>query len=476
MKKRSKLLFALFIILHIAGFLTSIRAIVDVRTSQGAIAWAISLNTFPSISLPAYWILGNSKFSGYVTARKAEVVEAQPIMRQLMDDFIKYGLREEENTPRALLIQRLAKMPFTKGNTAKLLIDGEETFDAIFKGIESAKKYILVQYYILKEDELGIKLQNALIKKAQEGVICLVIYDEIGSSLSKKYREAFENAGIRIYAFNTRQGKGNRFQINFRNHRKIVIADGEVAYVGGLNVGNEYLGLDPQMSPWRDTHVEVRGPVVQAVQLSFAEDWYWASKEGMPQLNWSPKQVPGGNVTALSLPTGPADKFETATLFFLDMINAAEKRLWVASPYFVPDEQIVSALQIAALKGVDVRVIIPRNPDNILVGLSAYSYLPELERAGVKVYKYNEGFMHQKVVLVDDDTSAIGTANFDNRSFRLNFEITMAMRDKDFGKQVEKMLLDDLSRSTRVSAAVYTQSHFLFRLAVSVSRLMAPLQ
>lgn len=465
MKKRSKLLFALFIILHIAGFLTSIRAIVDVRTSQGAIAWAISLNTFPSISLPAYWILGNSKFSGYVTARKAEVVEAQPIMRQLMDDFIKYGLREEENTPRALLIQRLAKMPFTKGNTAKLLIDGEETFDAIFKGIESAKKYILVQYYILKEDELGIKLQNALIKKAQEGVICLVIYDEVGSSLSKKYREAFENAGIRIYAFNTRQGKGNRFQINFRNHRKIVIADGEVAYVGGLNVGNEYLGLDPQMSPWRDTHVEVRGPVVQAVQLSFAEDWYW-----------SPKQIPGGTVTALSLPTGPADKFETATLFFLDMINAAEKRLWVASPYFVPDEQIVSALQSAALKGVDVRVIIPRNPDNILVGLSAYSYLPELERAGVKVYKYNEGFMHQKVVLVDDDTSAIGTANFDNRSFRLNFEITMAMRDKDFGKQVEKMLLDDLSRSTRVSAAVYTQSHFLFRLAVSVSRLMAPLQ
>lgn len=476
MKKRSKLLFVLFIILHIAGFLSSIRAIMDVRTSQGAIAWAISLNTFPSISLPAYWILGNSKFSGYVTARKAEVVEAQPIMRQLMDDFIKYGLREEENTPRALLIQRLAKMPFTKGNRAKLLIDGEETFDAIFKGIGAAKNYVLVQYYILKEDELGIKLQNALIKKAQEGVTCLVIYDEVGSSISKKYREAFEDAGVRIYAFNTRQGKGNRFQINFRNHRKIVIADGEVAYVGGLNVGNEYLGLDPRMSPWRDTHVEVRGPVVQAVQLSFVEDWYWASKEAIPKLNWSPKQELGGTVTALSLPTGPADKFETATLFFLDMINSAKKRFWVASPYFVPDEQIVSALQNAALKGVDVRVIIPRNPDNILVGLSAYSYLPELERAGVKIYKYNEGFMHQKVVLVDDDTSAIGTANFDNRSFRLNFEITMVMRDKDFGKQVEKMLVDDFLRSTRVSAAVYTQSHFLFRLAVSVSRLMAPLQ
>ena len=476
MKKRSKFLFTLFVILHIAGFLTSIRAIMDVRTSQGAIAWVISLNTFPSVSLPAYWIFGNSKFSGYITARRAEVVEAQPIMRQLLADFVKYGLKDSTGQPQALLVQRLAKMPFTTGNTAKLLVDGEETFDAIFKGIDSAKSYVLVQYYILREDELGIKLQDALIKKAKEGVTCLIIYDEIGSRLSKKYCEAFEDAGIRIVAFNTRQGKGNRFQVNFRNHRKIVIADGEVAYVGGLNVGNEYLGLDPKMSPWRDTHVEIRGPVVQTVQLSFAEDWYWASKEGLPQLNWSPKQVPGGTVTALSLPTGPADEFETATLFFLDIINGAKKRFWVASPYFVPDQQIVSALQNASMKGVDVRVIIPKNPDNILVGLSAYSYLQEMEKAGIKVYKYDKGFMHQKVLLVDDEDSAIGTANFDNRSFRLNFEITMVIHDRDFAKQVEKMLTDDLSKCTQVSATEYTQANFLFRLAVNLSRLMAPVQ
>ncbi|NLV81748.1 MAG: cardiolipin synthase, partial [Synergistaceae bacterium] len=324
MRKRSKLFIALFILLHVAGFLTSVRAIMDVRTSQGAIAWVISLNTFPSVSLPAYWIFGNSKFSGYVTARKAEVVEAQPLLQQLLSDFVRYGLKDEIDQTNARLVQRLAKMPFTKGNTARLLIDGEETFDAIFKGIDSAKSYVLVQYYILREDELGIKLQNALIKKAKEGVTCLVIYDEIGSRLSKEYSKAFEDAGIKIFAFNTRQGKGNRFQVNFRNHRKIVIADGEVAYVGGLNVGNEYLGLNPKLTPWRDTHVEVRGPVVQAVQLSFAEDWYWASKEGLPKLNWTPKQVPGGTVTALSLPSGPADEFETASLFFLDMINGAK--------------------------------------------------------------------------------------------------------------------------------------------------------
>ena len=169
MRKRSKLFIALFILLHVAGFLTSVRAIMDVRTSQGAIAWVISLNTFPSVSLPAYWIFGNSKFSGYVTARKAEVVEAQPLLQQLLSDFVRYGLKDEIDQTNARLVQRLAKMPFTKGNTARLLIDGEETFDAIFKGIDSAKSYVLVQYYILREDELGIKLQNALIKKEKRG-------------------------------------------------------------------------------------------------------------------------------------------------------------------------------------------------------------------------------------------------------------------------------------------------------------------
>lgn len=475
MRKKSKLLFALVVILHVAGFLTSVKAIMDVRTSQGAIAWAVSLNTFPAVSLPAYWIFGNSKFSGYVTARRIEVVKAEPIMRQLLADLVRYGLKDETVQSDARLIQRLAKMPFTTGNTAKLLIDGEETFDAIFQGISSAKKYILVQYYILREDELGIRLQNALIEKAKEGVTCLVIYDEIGSRLSKKYCKTFEDAGIKIVAFNTRQGKGNRFQVNFRNHRKIVIADGEVAYVGGLNVGNEYLGLNPLTSPWRDTHVEVRGPVVQTVQLSFTEDWYWASKESIRELNWTPKQVSGGSVTALSLPSGPADEFETAALFFLDMINGAKKRLWIASPYFVPDEQIVSALQNAAIKGVDVRVLIPKNPDNVLVGLSAYSYLPEMEKAGIKVYKYDEGFMHQKVVLVDDNAATVGTANFDNRSFRLNFEITMVLCEKNFVKQVEEMLIEDFSKSTQVGAARYTDAHFLFRLAVNFSRLLAPL-
>ncbi|MCB1070007.1 MAG: cardiolipin synthase, partial [Kiritimatiellae bacterium] len=276
--------------------------------------------------------------------------------------------------------------------------------------------------------------------------------------------------------FNTRQGESNRFQLNFRNHRKIVVVDGEVAYVGGLNVGDEYLGLDPKMSPWRDTHVEVRGPVVQGVQLSFAEDWYWAAGEVLSGLNWTPRAVEGGEVVALCLPSGPADRLETATLYFLSAINHAQRRIWVASPYFVPDEQIVSALQLAALRGVDVRILIPKNPDNLMVGLSAYSYLEELEAVGVRVFRYKPGFMHQKVMLVDDLAASVGTANFDNRSFRLNFEVSMILVDPQFARTVEAMLEADFARSEPAYASELTDASFPFRLAVKVSRLMAPLQ
>jgi len=476
LKTRLKLASAFLALAHLAGFLTSIRAIMEVRTSQGAIAWAVSLNTFPVVALPAYWVLGRSKFSGYVTARRAEFVKSEPLLKQLLDDLEQNGLESEEHRTQARLYEQLARLPFTRGNQARLLVDGEATFDAILAGIASARDYVLVQFYILRDDDLGRRLQQALIAKAAEGVRCLVVYDEIGNQPGKAYCWALTEAGVTILPFNTRQGESNRFQLNFRNHRKIVVVDGEVAYVGGLNVGDEYLGLDPKMSPWRDTHVEVRGPVVQGVQLSFAEDWYWAAGEVLSGLNWTPRAVEGGEVVALCLPSGPADRLETATLYFLSAINHAQRRIWVASPYFVPDEQIVSALQLAALRGVDVRILIPKNPDNLMVGLSAYSYLEELEAVGVRVFRYKPGFMHQKVMLVDDLAASVGTANFDNRSFRLNFEVSMILVDPQFARTVEAMLEADFARSEPAYASELTDASFPFRLAVKVSRLMAPLQ
>lgn len=482
-----RLLIAFMIVMHTLGFITSIRAIMDTRTSQGAIAWGISLNTVPYVAVPAYWVFGQSKFSDYEVRRLKNILESSEQGRNTARILKEQGMLITPETDyqqqQATMLEELAKMPITRFNDADLLIDGQATFDAIFEGISTAKDYILVQFYILRDDDLGQKLKRALIEKAGDGVRVYVLYDEMGSTLSAEYIAQLRDAGILIFPFNTTQGAGHRFRLNFRNHRKIVVVDGRVAYVGGHNVGDEYLGKHPTLTPWRDTHVAVRGPVVQFVQVSFAEDWLWATgstpkwRQGeQHELNWDPEKAPEGDMMALCLPTGPADNLETCTLFTLLAINSARERLWIVSPYFVPDEQLMSALQLAGLRGVDVRLLIPENPDQQMVYYSSFSYLEDAEKAGVKIYRYQKGFLHQKVMLVDDKFSSIGTVNFDNRSMRLNFEITMLIGDEDFAGEVEAMLENDFANSRLATATDYTDSSRLFRFAVRVARLLAPVQ
>ncbi|MEO7317566.1 MAG: phospholipase D-like domain-containing protein [Chthoniobacteraceae bacterium] len=220
----------------------------------------------------------------------------------------------------------------------------------------------------------------------------------------------------------------------------------------------------------------MEGPVVQCVQVSWIEDWQWATGGEPGDLSWKPASAHGCSVGALCLPSGPADDLETATLFFLHAINSAKERLWIASPYFVPDEQFISALQLAALRGVDVRILTPEKPDNQMVRLSAFSYLPETEPCGIKWFRHQAGFMHQKVVLVDHDYCSIGTANFDNRSFRLNFEISMVFYERNFANQVAAMLEKDFANSKPVAMQELIDGGFLFRLRVRIARLMAPVQ
>lgn len=469
---------SLFLLLcHIAGFLTSIKAIMEVRTSQGAVAWAVSLNTFPYVAVPAYWIFGSSKFNGYVTARRTDLAEAGPVAKEFVAKLAKQNLIVQPDRDRAFLVEKLAKLPFTAGNDAELLVDGDATFQSIFDGIARAKDYVLVQFYIIHDDGVGRELKAKLLERAKAGVRCHLLFDEIGSDLTPAYIEELKAAGVVVFPFNTRQGDANRFQLNFRNHRKIVIVDGREAWVGGLNVGDEYKGLNAKIGYWRDTHLRLEGPVVQCVQMSFVEDWHWASGVLPERLNWEPQAAASGaSRNILSMPSGPADPLESCTLFFLNAINMSKKRLWIASPYFVPDEQFISALQLAALRGVDVRIIIPEKADNPLVQLSAWSYLEDLEEVGIKVYRYTKGFMHHKVVLVDDEYCTVGTANFDNRSFRLNFEITMAFADQDFTQQVAAMLEHDMTGARQVRPGELNEHGFWFRFAVRASRLTAPVQ
>jgi cardiolipin synthase len=250
--------------------------------------------------------------------------------------------------------------------------------------------------------------------------------------------------------------------------------DGEIAHTGGINLGDEYVGKDPYYGPWRDTNLRVRGPSVLAFQLSFLADWHWVAAE-VPQWRWQP-QATNGASDILVMPTGPADELENCNLLYLHAIHSARKRLWIATPYFVPDPPVVQALQLAALRGVDVRVLVPQKADHLLVWLSSFSYQDETEKSGVVFYRYTEGFMHQKAMLVDDDFAVVGTANMDNRSFRLNFEISTVFNDKAFTEQVEAMLAQDFQGAQRPAPGELARRGFWFRLAVAASRLLAPMQ
>jgi cardiolipin synthase len=384
--------------------------------------------------------------------------------------------RDDDVDPNHYGLEQLAKMPFTSHNAARLLVNGREAFDAMFAGIESARDYVIVQFYIIRDDQIGRELKARLERKAREGVRVYVLYDEIGSyNLPKAYRRQLAEAGAVILPFRTSKGLRNRFQINFRNHRKIVVVDGETAFVGGMNVADPYLGEHPRLGKWRDTHMEVSGPVVQAIQFAFLEDWYWATGD-IPELDWTPRPAENGNRNALALASDPSDFMETCGLFFVQVINAARRRVWIASPYFVPDVSQMYALQLAALRGVDVRVMLPERPDHILVYLSGFSYIAEAEPAGVKFYRYEPGFMHQKVILVDDELAAVGTANFDNRSIRLNFELMVVFASREFAAAVNNMLERDLAQCRHVTADELASHGHWFRLAVRLARLTAPIQ
>lgn len=466
----------LYLLIELCGIFFAIESIFKSRTSQGAIAWALGLVFLPPIVVPIYLLFGQRKFYGYIDARRKGDLEIQQIAEQLLSEMSEHFSPEEDSTQGAQLLESLALMPYTRGNRVTLLINGEHTFQRIFEEIEQAEKYILLQFYILRDDQLGRELQARLIEKSKQGVKVYFLYDAIGSfSLSRRYLKAFRQGGIDIKPFRTwRWGKRRRFQINFRNHRKIVVVDGRTAFIGGANVGDEYLSRDRHLTPWRDTHLELQGPSVHGAQLSFLEDWYWAVSE-VPELNWHP-QGEISDQRVLVLPTGPADRLETCQLMFLHAINSAKERLWIVSPYFVPDDAILKALKLASLRGVDVRLMLPGKTDNRTVQLSSYAVLMDLRNTDIKAYQYQNGFLHQKIVLVDSDRAYVGTANFDNRSFHLNFEVTAMVRGEKFALEVESMLNTDFEHCCSLTGEELAQRNLLIKSLMKLSQLFSPLQ
>ncbi|WP_153100124.1 cardiolipin synthase [Paraburkholderia hayleyella] len=462
---------------HLLGMLAACHAILHTRTSQGAVAWAVSLVAMPYLTLVPYLFLGRSRFTGYDDVPHAgrETLRWQQHQDEWSAHTSTFG-QPAADLGHSLVrsLTRLAGMPFLSGNSVRTLVNGEATFSAIFEAIAEARRYIIVQFFIVRDDALGAMLKDALLARAAEGVRVYFLYDSIGSfDLPHSYIAALRAGGVETHPFSTRRFV-NRFQLNFRNHRKIVVVDGKRGFVGGLNVGVEYLGAKPPLSPWRDTHIEVRGPAVAAIQVIFSEDWHWATRQQLSFEPSAPDDV-SGPMHCLVMASGPADQQETGSLFLVEAISAARERIWLTTPYLVPDEAVFAALRLAVLRGVDVRILIPCRRDHRVVFEASKLYAFDSVCAGVRIFRYQPGFLHQKVILIDSVAAAIGSANLDNRSLRLNFEIMVLTVDRHFAAEVETMLLHDFSQALEINSDEYRKAPGWRRMAMHLARLFAPL-
>jgi len=485
--------------IQLAGIGSAIHATLKVRTSQAAVAWVTGLVAIPFLVIPLYWIFGRNRFSGYrqaiqqVATQHRASVEA--VRRELQTDLNAGS--SATDSPLARLADVL-DTPLSDGNTFQLLVDGQSFFQTLLEQISSAEKYIYAQFYIIKDDEIGNQFAAALCERARAGTIVRLLYDEVGCfRLAQTYLRRLREAGVEVHAFNTRQGWANRFQMNFRNHRKLLVVDGKHANTGGLNVGDEYLGHVSWASHWRDTAIRVDGPAARKLQAVFAADYYWATRRDLPEAEWStevqdetceevrPNEETNQELKTVAISvmrgqaavcaTGPADYRPRATMMFATVAGSARERLWISSPYLVPDDTCITTLSMARARGVDVRILIPEKADQWLVYLAGFYYERLFESNGIPVYRYGCGFLHQKCVLVDDKLVLIGSTNLDNRSLHLNFELMLAVGDGELVNQVAEMLDKDFAASRKASPDIERLRPWYLRFGTIVARLFSPI-
>lgn len=461
--------------IQIAGFFLAGRVILSDRSTHGTIAWALSLILLPLLAVPAYVLFGRNKLSSYVQSRR-QVDEA--FKREHEVEPTKTVARNQaggHRFSRWRLIERLTKVPASEGNEVTFTFKGPETFTSILEGIREAREYVFFQFFIFRDDRQGKQFAEALKERARSGVAVYFLVDAIGSrKLPQAFFDDLERAGVQTGVFLPGKTWRGRLRLNFRNHRKVVVVDGKTAWVGGNNVGIEYTGEDPRFGPWRDTHVRVRGPVVNAIQLTFLEDWFWVTRT-MPRIDWEAATAQTADICALCLSTGPADTEDNCTLAHVHLINQARHRLWIQSPYFVPSEEIIIALQLATMRGVDVRILLPGKSDRWTVWISSFYFSSEERLNKVRFFRYREGFFHSKMVLVDDELVSVGTINFDNRSFRINFEMTLLLEDGATIRTVRKQMEADLLNAKEDPVDPLAEKSLPFKLAAHTVRLLSPL-
>lgn len=450
------------------------------RHPTRTLTWLVVLGSFPVLGFFFYLMFGRNVRKRRLFQRKAllDKEAIKDVEGQRVYSHKDMALLGDNKRGIFQLSQNIGRSPISFQTETDVLTNGDQTFTRILEEINKAEHHIHLEYYIVRDDEIGNQIKNLLIEKAKSGVSVRFLFDAVGSlKLGKKYIRELRAAGVEIVSFSPVRLPVFNNKINFRNHRKIIVIDGSVGFVGGLNIGDEYLGRNEYFGFWRDTHLFVKGEAVRTLQLIFLQDWYYATDQSLltptfltPALTEGKKH---GGVQMIA--GGPDQEWEVIKSLYFSMITSARKSIWIASPYFVPDDDIFTALKVAALSGLDVRILVPQRPDKRIVYYASRSYFPEMMDAGVQIYQYDKGFLHSKVVIVDDETASIGTANMDMRSFHLNFEVNAFLYNTESVLALVEDFEKDLLDSKPIVKEVFANRPFYQKVTESFSRLASPL-
>lgn len=478
----SSTLFVLNVVYFITAIFISLSVILDNRNPAKTISWVIILFVLPFIGLILYLFFGQNYRKEKIYSRKG-LEDFERIRRLSEDQVIELSSMEfmnDEKIKSKLHIIKLllnnSKALLTERNRLTVLNNGRNTFRSIFSELRKAKDHIHLEYYIIDDDKLGNELKDILIEKAREGVSIRLIYDDVGCwRLSKKYLRELKEAGVEHYPFMPVRFPYFANRINYRNHRKIVVVDGRVGFVGGLNIADRYMYGNKKIGPWRDTHLKIEGDAVNSLQVVFLIDWQFVSGITINDKGYFPKSRVVSNQLVQITASGPDSDWASIMQAYFGAISTARDYIYISNPYFIPNESILTALKTASLSGVEVKIILPGESDSHLTYYSTLSYVQELLEAGIKVFFYQKGFIHSKLIMVDDIFSSVGTANLDLRSFDDNFEVNALVYDEEICLVLKKAFYDDLSHSREVTIEEYRKRKLTRKLAESIARVFSPL-
>ncbi|SDN33970.1 cardiolipin synthase [Alkalicoccus daliensis] len=447
-------------------------------------AWVLILFFIPFLGFIIYIFLGQN-----LTRRR--LFDWEGIQKIGINDILTHQIEQIRNPSfsyhddnidpyRDLIYMHLINNDaiLTKDNQIQVLSDGKLKFDQLKEDLMAAEDHIHMQYYIFRNDQLGKELIQILAKKAEEGVQVRILYDELGSrKLRRKHFKALTDAGGEVGVFFPSKIALINIRLNYRNHRKLTVIDGKTGYVGGFNVGDEYIGKSSKFGYWRDTHLRICGNAVDPMQTRFILDWNQASKSYTIEYEarYFPMKESLGTAALQIVSSGPDSEWEQIKNGYIKMISAAEESIYMQTPYFIPDQSLLDALRVASLSGKDVRIMIPKMPDHPFVYWATFSHIGQMLKAGVSVYIYQEGFIHSKSIVVDRKVCTVGTANIDMRSFRLNFEVNAFIYNQETAEQLALDFEQDMIKSDRLTIEQYAKRSKTIRFKESISRLMSPI-